>query len=254
MQIASMPQMILFDYGDTLLCEPDWNPLRGQEALFQYIKTNKRNLSPREVCDYSLQLFEQIGLARSHGFEIHNHAFQKLLYESLEIELTISYPEAEKIFWDQTTPGAVMPQAATMLDTINALGIRSGVISNISFSGAALTERLGRLLPNNRFEFIIASSEYVFRKPSRLLFELALKKAGLSASEVWFCGDNAKADIEGAAKVEIFPVWYEHAGAYAARQKDDAKKPDCEHLHIHEWKELMDALENISRINRVNDA
>ncbi len=254
MQTASMPHMILFDYGDTLLCEPDWNPLRGEEALFQYIKTNKRNLSPREVCDYSLQLFGQIGLARSHGFEIHNHAFQKLLYESLEIELTISYPEAEKIFWDHATPGAVMPQAATMLDAINALGIRSGVISNISFSGAALAQRLHRLLPNNRFEFIIASSEYVFRKPSRLLFELALKKAGLSALEVWFCGDNAKADIEGAAQAGIFPVWYEHASADTAKQKAAVKKPDCEHLHIHEWKELMGVLENIGGNSAVNKA
>lgn len=253
MQTASMPRMIVFDYGDTLLYEPDWNPLRGEEALFQYIKTNKRNLTPREVCDYSLQLFGQLGQARSQGFEIHNHAFQRLLYESLEIELTVSYPEAEKIFWDYTTPGAVMPQADQMLDSISALGIRSGVISNISFSGAALAAWLNRLLPNNRFEFIIASSEYAFRKPSRLLFELALKKAGLPAQEVWFCGDNIQADIEGAAQAGLFPVWYENAAALS-RPGGGAKKPGCKHLHIHEWEELIYILKSIGTANRAGEA
>ena len=245
--ILSLPKMILFDYGDTLLYEPDWNPLRGQEALYQYIKINKRNLTPREVNDFALKLFEQMGRARKQGFEIHNHAFQKLLYESLEIELTISYPEAEKIFFDHTTPGAVMPGADKLLDCINALGIRSGVISNISFSGAALTERLSRLLPNNRFEFIIASSEYVFRKPSRLLFELALKKAGLPASEVWFCGDNIEADILGAAQVGLFPVWYENPIAAVSRHANITLRSGNEHLHIHEWDELVDVLENSSK-------
>ena len=40
------------------------------------------------------------------------------------------------------------------------------------------------------------SCEYVFRKPNPLLFELALKKAGLPASDVWFCGDNMTARID----------------------------------------------------------
>lgn len=99
--------------------------------------------------------------------------------------------------------------ADKMLDYINDRDIRSGVISNIGWSGSALTERINRLLPKNKFEFIIASSDYMFRKPSPMIFELALKKAGLNASDVWFCGDNIKADIEGSAGVGIFPVWYE---------------------------------------------
>ncbi len=249
MQMNAKPKMILFDYGDTLLSEPDWSPLRGQEALFKHIKSNIHNLTPHEVCDYSLKLFEQIGMARKHGFEIHNHAFQKLLYESLEIELTIPYPEAEKIFWDHTTPGAVMPGADNMLDFINEQEIRCGVISNISFSGAALTERLNRLQPNNRFEFVIASSEYVFRKPSRFLFELALKKACLPASEVWFCGDNVEADIEGASQVGIFPVWYENFGVEYSMHNLKPKHPVCEHFHIHEWHELIHILENTNKMN-----
>ena len=47
-------------------------------------------------------------------------------------------------------------------------------------------------LASNKFESIIASSDYMFRKPNPMLFELALKKAGLNAGDVWFCGNNIK--------------------------------------------------------------
>ena len=41
------PKMILFEYGHTLLCEPEFDFLRGEEALFEYIKHNKNGLTPR---------------------------------------------------------------------------------------------------------------------------------------------------------------------------------------------------------------
>ena len=278
-----MPKMILFDYGHTLLCEPGFDTLRGEEALFKHIKTNRNNLTPAQVNDFSQALFERIGVVRSMGMELHEWQFQRLLYEYLEIELSISLPEAEKIFWDNTSPGAVMPNADKMLDYINSRGIRSGVISNIGFSGAALTDRINRLLPQNKFDFIIASSEYMFRKPNPILFELALKKAGLFAggtlsgevvgvadaagavsggegdrvagdgagsvvtsADVWFCGDNIKADIEGSAAVGMFPVWYEDELIENPwRGQNEGVIPKCNHLHIHDWAEFVEILNGL---------
>lgn len=240
------PRMILFDYGDTLLYEPDIDLLRGEEALFQYVKSNKNGVSAAEACAFSLKLIADIRALRGSGLEIHEWQFLRLLYEHLEIELSISYPEAEKVFFDNSHTGAVMPGADILLDYINTRGIRSGVISNIMFSGAALRDRIDRLLPGNRFEFIITSSEYVFRKPSRYLFELALKKAELDASEVWFCGDNIEADIEGAAAAGIFPVWYQNLTVDNPYRIDyGGKVPQCDHLHIHEWDELHEVLEGL---------
>ena len=56
----------------------------------------------------------------------------------------------------------------------------------------------------------MTSSDYLVRKPNPLLFEIALQKAGLCGEEVWYCGDNPKADIEGAAQVGIYPIWYDN--------------------------------------------
>jgi|LSQX01.2.fsa_nt_gb hypothetical protein len=50
------------------------------------------------------------------GFEIHEFHFQKFPYEYLEIELPIPLPEAEKVFWDNTSFGAVMPNANIRAD------------------------------------------------------------------------------------------------------------------------------------------
>lgn len=131
-----------------------------------------------------------------------------------------------------------------MLDYIKGLGIRSGVISNIGWSGDALTERIDRLLPHNHFEFVIASSEYMFRKPEPMLFELALKKAELNAEEVWFCGDNVKADVEGSAAVGMFPVWYEDDTVENLWYRQNRGIiPQCEHLHIQDWRKLIKVLE-----------
>ncbi len=177
--------------------------------------------------------------------ELHERQFQRFLYEYLEIELSISFLEAEKILWDNVSGGALMPNVDIMLDFINFNGIRSGVISNIGWSGAALTERINRMLPRNQFEFIITSSEYMFRKPSPMLFELALKKAKLDADDVWFCGDNIKADVEGSAAVGIFPVWYDdEVMDNPWREQNKNVPPSCNYLHINDWHDLIVALES----------
>ena len=246
MTLMKKPEMIIFDYGHTLLYEPDTNYLRGEEALFKYIKSNKNNYTPQEVNDFAQDLYAEIAIFRKMGMEIHQRQFQRMLFEYLEIELTIPLEEMERVFWDNMSAGALMPDADKMIDYINANGIRSGVISNIGFSGDRLTERINGLLPRNKFEFIIASSEYMLRKPHRMLFELALKKAELSASDVWFCGDTVKADIEGSHAVGMFPVWYDNKIIDDPwTNKNDGAIPQFPHLHIHEWFEFIDILKRL---------
>jgi len=177
--------MIIFDYGHTLLYEHSIDFLRGHEALFEHIRVNMNNLTPMQVNEFSNELYYKIlGGIRDIGFELHQWQTQRFLYEYLGIEFNLNHQEIESVLWKNAAPGAVLPNVEVMLNYISAKGIRSGVISNIGWSGTALAERINTLLPNNQFEFIIASSEYVFRKPSPYLFDLALKKAGLDAGEV----------------------------------------------------------------------
>ncbi len=121
------------------------------------------------------------------------------------------------------------------------------MISNNCFSGNALKDLFERLLPGNKLEFIMASSDYIFNKPHSMMFEIALKKAGLTADKVWYCGDSIRADVYGAKSVGMFPVLYE--GEAEERNpfadQNDELTVDFEYLHIHDWREMMEILDRL---------
>lgn len=240
------PNMIIFDYGHTLLCEPGWDTTRGNAELLKYAVKNPNNCTLEDVRRGAELIFgEHIERIREMGYDVSGQIGDRVLYEYLGIEFSLTPLEMETVFWNGCSMGALMPDTDKMIDYLNQKGIRTAVISNLLWSGDALAERLNRLLPNNRFEFVMTSSDYLFRKPNRILFDIALQKAGLSANEVWYCGDNPIADINGAAQVGIYPIWYEND--FEKINKDYRKDiiPQCNHLHIHEWSELMHVLEKL---------
>ncbi len=240
------PKMILFDYGNTLICEEGWNTLNGQTAVFKHVISNPDNVTPEDADNFAMEFYEKIlSDSRNINIEIHQHQFMQLMYEYLGLEFDVPNDYIEKIFWDATSYGAIMPKIDKFISYMNNCGIRSGVISNIGFSGKLLEERINRLLPHNKFEFIIASSEYVFRKPHRILFDLAIKKANLSPEDIWFCGDHAICDIEGAHSAGMFPIkYYEKSkeNLWAGPDKTDFSFP---HLNITDWDELIQIIEKL---------
>jgi putative hydrolase of the HAD superfamily len=235
------PKMILFDYGHTLLHEPGFDMLHGMQSLMPYVSKNPRNFTAEQINDFYGKLFNGIiSDVRELGADFNLQNSDKLVYEYLQLEFSISSEEREQVLWDAVSYGAKMPNVEKMLAYLRKSKIRSGVISNIGWSGNALKKRIDRLLPNNNFEFIIASSEYIVRKPNPMIFELALHKADLSADEVWFCGDNVQCDVEGANVAGIFPVWYLNSAPDNFKQP--SIQPSCKHLFISDWLELLDAL------------
>lgn len=242
------PQMILFDYGHTLLHEQDFSFLRGEQAVFKYITENPHNITPEQSNDFASKLFADFDRARQLGFEIHEWQALRAQYERLGLKFSLPMDELETVMWDVVSVGSQMPKVERMLAFLKENGIRSGVISNIGWSGIALERRINRLLPENEFEFIVASSEYGIRKPNPLLFEIALEKAGLSASDVWYCGDNIKADVYGAHGAGIFPVLYTcetvERSEWTANQEAHPSF-DFEFLHIHDWDEMVDVLKTL---------
>ena len=52
------PRMILFDYGGTLLCEPEWDMLRGEKALFEHVVSNPHHYTPEELCSWEREYFQ----------------------------------------------------------------------------------------------------------------------------------------------------------------------------------------------------
>lgn len=207
------PKMILFDYGQTLVAEQKFDGIKGTEAILQYAVKNKYHLSAQQVQAKALEINRELGRfdpEKRHLFqiEIPNIMFTAYLYESLGIEIALSSARIDTVFWNAAAPGVPTEGIEDFLRYLNSRGIRTGVISNISFDPSVVAQRINRLLPENTFEFILASSNYLFRKPNKRIFELALEKAGLQPEEVWYIGDQYECDVKGALQAGMLPVWY----------------------------------------------
>ncbi|MDE6939443.1 MAG: HAD-IA family hydrolase [Lachnospiraceae bacterium] len=207
------PKMILFDYGQTLVAESKFDGVRGTAAVLQHAVRNKYNLSAEQVQARANEINQEFGRfdpERRHLFqiEIPNTMFTPYLYESLGIEIALTNAEIDMIFWDAAAPGAATEGVEDFLKFLKNREIRTGVISNISYAPSVVAARINRLLPENAFEFILTSSNYIFRKPHRRIFDLALEKADLRSDEVWYIGDQYECDVKGALNAGLYPVWY----------------------------------------------
>lgn len=235
------PRMILFDYGHTLCHAYDTDFLRGERAVFQHVKENPRGVTPEEACVLGTRLFADAENVRRSGYEVHEWPLLRLKYESLGLRFDVPMDELEIILADAAAPDKLMPGVQKMLASLRDLGIRTGVISNLGWSGNALTARLRAMLPEHPFEFILASSEYALRKPNPLLFQVALARAALPASEVWYIGDSIAADVTGARNAGLFPILYKDESIPNPWAKKDAGlTADC--LTISHWRELTDLI------------
>ena len=230
------PKMILFDYGQTLINEYKFDGVKGTAEVMKYAIKNKYNRTAEEIQAVADEINHELGRfdpLRRHQFQIELpfEMFASYLYESQGIKLSIPYNQIDKIFWDAASPGIVTDGIKEFLLFLEKQGIRTGVISNISYSGRALEARINSLIPDNNFEFILATSEYMFRKPNRRIFDIALEKAGLQAEDVWYIGDQYECDIVGSRNAGIFPIWYIGAMNMPYIEREDV-------LTITNWKEL----------------
>jgi len=88
--------------------------------------------------------------------------------------------------------------APSVLDRLRRKGFRLGIISNWDLSARSTLSRQGLA---EYFEHIIISSEVGCEKPEEGIFLLALEKAGITASQCLYVGDNYYDDAIGSMKV-----------------------------------------------------
>ncbi len=246
------PKAILFDYGQTLFDEEGFDALAGTAAVLREAVDNPHGVSAEEVQELADTLLRELGRRgvspeTQHPLEFHNHLFYRFLYESFGVQFTKTLDEVERIFWDTAAPGRSAPGVERLLEYLSETGIRTGVISNISFSGRNLQARIERAFSTHHFSCILASSEYLFRKPHGRIFEMALRKLDLPPEDVWYCGDHAWFDVHGATKAGLFPVWYtgSHPHAHDVIPGFSRNVPVDPCLEISDWATVPALLERL---------
>ncbi len=90
---------------------------------------------------------------------------------------------------------SLFPETMEVLETLFRLKYPLGMISNFDSRLGSVLTALGI---DHFFQTVISSGEEGVAKPSREIFERALKKAGCTASQALYIGDHPINDIEGA--------------------------------------------------------
>ena len=156
------------------------------------------------------EIFGIFDLCRENRFEIPVKNKLRLLFDLLEIQLSISLDEVAKIEWEEDPVIEAVNHAAELLRWLIEKKIKTAVISNIDYSGTLLKEKLKEIFPENQFEFVIASSDYGVMKPNRYIFQAGIVKSGLEAKDIWYVGDKVAVDVLGSKAAGMTPVLYKN--------------------------------------------
>jgi len=243
------PEMILFDYGHTLVFEPSFDLPAGFRAVLALCEANPRRVTAEDLSGaYAEALKRLMAASRQAECDFMDMAVKRLIYDRLGLCFSREPLELERVFWDAAGPGTPMPGIEALLTELRRRGIRTGVVSNMNFREETVRGRIDRLLPGNGLEFVLCSCEYATRKPRRDFFDLALARAGLESSRVWYCGDNPRCDVLGAWEAGLTPVWYDHELSCPYRSEGDrVSLDDAACLRIRDWSELLPALDRAER-------
>lgn len=229
------PKMIIFDYGQTLIEEEKVSILNAFEEVLKYEISPNRKITAKDIKKVYEEIYSEVDI-KNRKTEVSNLCMQNYIMEYFKLKFSISNIEIEEIFYNALLKEKPTNGVDKMLEGLQNKGIRTGIICNSYNSGAILTKRINKLLPKNKFEFIISTSDYLFRKPSARIFEIAKIKANLEKEDIWYCGDNVLTDIEGAGLYGFYPIWYKGVN------KNCEYLPLVKHKEINNWEELLDIL------------
>ena len=204
------PKMIFFDYGNTLVHEPSWSIVRGLTALWPYLAENPKGFTPETFEPIAYETIKKSWECVKLGYEIPERAFMHAAFDPNGLVFGIPDEEIEYVYFMASIPPVLIPGVAEALAFCRREGIRTAVVSNLSYDAKVLERRLKTLIPDHSFEFVLASSNLFFRKPHPAMMEAALAKAKLDPADVWFVGDNYHADIAPSHALGMVPVWFEY--------------------------------------------
>jgi putative hydrolase of the HAD superfamily len=110
---------------------------------------------------------------------------------------------------------------------------RLGVITNFDHA-PTVRDILVRDGLHPYFDTVVISGEVGWRKPHRTLFETAIQRLGITASDALFVGDNFDLDVLGASDAGLAAMWYGRGPRQA---------PQSDHQTITDLAELPGLLE-----------
>lgn len=208
------PSWLFFDIGSTLV-----NETKVYEGRFKYI-AEKSGLSYDEVCASALELFKQ------------NKKGDKELMKRLGIPI-LEWKSSDEVLY---------PDAKSVLQKLSwktGGKYKIGIIANQNPGSKERLESFGIL---EYIDLIVASAEEGCAKPDIKIFEIALFRACVQATEAVMIGDRIDNDIIPANEIGMKTVWVKQGyGKYWRFSSDpESRKAEKADFEVDELSGLMD--------------
>lgn len=196
---------VIFDLDNTLW---DVGPviLRAEHAMLRFLTERY----PRVVERHSLESMRDVRARMAMEHPAMRHDFTWLRTEALLVHAReAGYPESMahetfEVFFRARNDVVLYDDVLPAFDAL-AGRYRLFAISN----GNADLDAIGLA---RFFEHSLAAREAGVLKPDPRIFVLLLERAGLPPQNVVHVGDDAVADVEGARRAGVTPVWLDRAG------------------------------------------
>lgn len=198
-------QAVIFDLDNTLW---DVGPVivRAERAMRAFLAERY----PRILERHSLESMREVRTRMVLEHPAMQHDFSWLRTEALRVHAReAGYPEAmaEEAFEVFYRARNEVTLYDDVLPALTALRVRCRLLA-ISNGNADLAA-IG-LAPF--FERSLAAREAGMLKPDPRIFAMLLERSGLGPADVLHVGDDAMADVEGARRAGVMPVWLNRTG------------------------------------------
>jgi putative hydrolase of the HAD superfamily len=223
---------VLFDAGETLV-----HPAPSFPELFARIVHDAgHDRDPDEVIAASAAVRRRFSEAARDGLlwtltPESSRAFWLGVYEQMLVSLDLPSADGlrDTLYDGFTDLGnyALFDDVGETLDALATTGVTLGIVSNFE---AWLDDLLAVLDVRERFPVRVISGIDGVEKPDPRIYELALARAGVTAGEVAFVGDNPEFDVDPPAALGMFPVLIDRRERHP--QHDGARITDLRALPL----------------------
>ena len=195
---------------------------------------------------HSEAVLEFLEQTKRDGKESHNRFWISTALAKLGHEVSPDDPHisaaVETYFSAFIQYARLIPGTKEML-TILRQKYRIGLLSNFTHP-PAVAQIIAELDLEPFFDVVLISGDLGYRKPHLSVFEALIDRVGAEKEEIAFVGDDPEADVEGALRAGLQPVWTTYVrdnnitpapGVVGKGQTD----PDPTVPRISNWEDLL---------------